>query len=143
MYFFKLLLSFNNKKNTVSYLIRNLTFWNKNKPGLMLHVSIVFRISNSEGWGFFYDHYTRSEKRKKNIYYVTVVFCIISYCFWTLVRYPMLSPTYLSLIDSSLDRWESDKELHAFILIPYTDLETRFYALEILVEYYSFLKKEI
>lgn len=55
----------------------------------------------------------------------------------------MLSHTYLSLIDSSLDRWESDNEPHAFILIPYTDLETRFYALEILFEYYSFLKKEM
>lgn len=36
----------------------------------------------------------------------------------------MLSPKNLSLIDSTLDRWKSDKELHGFILIPYTDLET-------------------
>lgn len=36
----------------------------------------------------------------------------------------MLSPKNLSLIDSSRDRWKSDKEPHGFILIPYTDLET-------------------
>lgn len=38
----------------------------------------------------------------------------------------------LSLIDSSLDRWRSDKESHGFILFQYTVLRTCFYAVEIL-----------